>query len=43
MDKKIGDVLMVADVARSYGVSQATISRLDPRPFGRGPSVGAVA
>jgi DNA invertase Pin-like site-specific DNA recombinase len=31
-----------ADVARSYGVSQATISRLDPRPFGCGPSVGAV-
>jgi DNA invertase Pin-like site-specific DNA recombinase len=32
-----------ADVARSYGVSQATISRLDPRPFGCDPSVAAVA
>jgi hypothetical protein len=30
-------------VARSYGVSQATISRLDPGPFAcGGASVGAV-
>jgi DNA invertase Pin-like site-specific DNA recombinase len=33
-----------ADVARSYGVSQATISRLAPGPFGsEAASVGAVA
>jgi DNA invertase Pin-like site-specific DNA recombinase len=30
-----------ADVARSYNVSQATISRLTPRPFGEAASVGA--
>jgi DNA-binding LacI/PurR family transcriptional regulator len=33
-----------ADVARSYGVSQATISRVAPGPFGsEAASVGAVA
>jgi DNA invertase Pin-like site-specific DNA recombinase len=32
-----------ADVARSYNVSQATISRLVPRPFGAAASVGAAA
>jgi len=33
-----------ADVARSYGVSQATFSRLAPGPFGsEAASVGAVA
>jgi DNA invertase Pin-like site-specific DNA recombinase len=32
-----------ADVARSYNVSQATISRLTPRPFGEAASVGAAA
>jgi DNA invertase Pin-like site-specific DNA recombinase len=30
-----------ADLARTYGVSQATISRLHPLPFGDSASVGA--
>jgi DNA invertase Pin-like site-specific DNA recombinase len=30
-----------ADIARTYGVSQATISRLHPLPFAQGTSVGA--
>jgi DNA invertase Pin-like site-specific DNA recombinase len=30
-----------ADLARTYGVSQATISRLQPLPFGDSASVGA--
>lgn len=30
-----------ADIARSYGVSQATVSRLSPSPFGAGAGVGA--
>ena len=32
-----------ADVARSYGVSQATISRLLPSPFGQGAGAAVVA
>jgi DNA invertase Pin-like site-specific DNA recombinase len=32
-----------ADVARSYGVSQATISRLAPSPFAEAASAAAVA
>ena len=32
-----------ADVARSYNVSQATISRLTTRPFGEGASLDAAA
>jgi DNA invertase Pin-like site-specific DNA recombinase len=39
--QRLAEGVTQADIARTYGVSQATISRLQPLPFGQGASLGA--
>jgi DNA invertase Pin-like site-specific DNA recombinase len=39
--QRLAEGVTQADLARTYGVSQATISRLHPLPFGDSASVGA--